>query len=201
MTTLTRRRLLMLSAAAIGSTAGTPVIARPQRYVLDTVGSQVGFRFRLLGVMQAGQMPVRQADITIDPDNLTASRVDVRLDAAAAETGLDYATSALKAPGVLDVAHYPEIRFQSTKVQLAPDGRLSGGASLRGLLSLRGVTRPITLQAGLFRMRGSAPDDFSRLSVVMTGALSRASFGATGYADLVADRVELDIIAAISARF
>ncbi|MCA0870074.1 YceI family protein [Seohaeicola saemankumensis] len=193
---ITRRNTLAILAALA---LPAPLAARPQRYVLDTEGSRVAFVFRLAGINHTGTMPVRAADITVDPANLAASRVDVRLDSAGARTGLDYATAALKGPGILDVANHPQIRFQSTRVRLGAAGRISDGARLEGLLTLRGITRPIRLEAALYRLPGSAPDDLSRLTVALKGQLSRASFGATGYADLVADTVALDILAKIRA--
>ena len=98
---------------------------------------------------------------------------------------------------MLGVDEFPRIRFKSRRVQLGPDGRISGGAKITGDLTLRDITRPITLDAALYRAPGSAVDDLERLSAQLTGSLSRAAFGATGYAQLVADTVTLDIRAKI----
>ncbi len=145
-------------------------------------------------------MPVQSAHINIDPQHLAASPVDVTLNVAGAETALFFATDALVSAQVLDAKRCPAIRFVSHAVTLARDGRLSGGASLQGLLTLRGVTRTITLNAILLRARESAVDDLSNLTVRLDGAVSRSAFGATGFPERVADIVTRDILAVIAAR-
>jgi polyisoprenoid-binding protein YceI len=173
------------------------LVASPTLYQLDSKASNVGFTFTLGGAQQSGTMPVSKAKILVDPENLGASRVDISLNVSGARTPLPFAKLALVGPDVLDVAHFPTIRFVSTKIQLAPDGRLSGGAKITGKLTMHGITRPVTFEAGLFRTRGSAADDLSELTVQLKGTVSRSAFGASGYNDLVADNVGLNIIAVI----
>lgn len=193
---LTRRSTLFALAALA---CPHQLQADPVRYKLDAAASTVGFNFTLNGIAQAGSMPVLRAEIVIDPDDLAASRVDVTVDVTRAQTPFIFATQALVGPDVLAAAQYPTIRFVSQKVQLAADGRLSGGARISGQLTIRGQTRTVTLKAGVFRPQGSAPDDLSRLQARLTGAISRAAFGATGYPGLVEDEVILDIYAVVHA--
>ena len=189
------RRLLLLSMTAWATAAR----ARPTKYVLDPAASRVGFTYQLSGALQTGEMPITRADLVIDPNNLGASTVDVIVNPAGARTGFFFATEALKSVTVLNTKSFPDIRFVSTAVRLAPSGRLSDGAALVGDLTVRDVTRSVTLNAALFRPPGSAPDDLSQLTIQLTGEISRSEFGATGYADIVADPVGLDIVAAIKA--
>lgn len=174
-------------------------VAEPVAYLLDKKASRVGFHFSLSGIPQTGSMPVDHAEITLDPENLAATTVDVTVLATKARTGLFFATEALIGPDVLDTKHYPTIHFVSDHIQLAQDGRLSGGARISGHLTMHGVTHPVTLNADLYRLPGSAPDDLSDLTVLLSGQVSRAAFGATGYADLVDDTIGLDITAVIHA--
>ncbi|AXI55597.1 Protein YceI (plasmid) [Pseudoseohaeicola sp. NH-UV-7] len=174
--------------------------AAPTRYALDQTVSQVGFIYVLNGAEQKGTMPVSQADLVIDPENLRDAKVDVQVSVEKARTGLIFATDALKAPSVLDAGQFPTIRFVATAIHLGADGRLSNGARIDGDITMRGVTRPASFQASLFRMQGSAPDDLSTLTIRLTGAVRRSDFGASGYADLVGDVVQLDIVARIQAQ-
>lgn len=192
------RRTLFVMLAGMALTARA-ADAAPIRYRLDTAASIVGFRYYLNGAEQRGSMPVQRADIVIDPEDLAGSRVDVSLRAAGARTGLFLGTQALTGRSVLDAARFPLIRFVSDRVRLAPDGRLSGGASIEGRLTVRDITLPVTLRADLYRARGSAPDDLSVLTVQLSGRLSRSAFGASGYPNLVDDMVEIDITAVIRA--
>ncbi|WP_044008330.1 YceI family protein [Leisingera methylohalidivorans] len=190
-----RRALTACLAASLLAAQRLPAAPLPYRLIPDA--TEVRFTFRLSGRPQHGRIPVRAARIRIDPQNLTRSQADITLDATRARTGLIFATEALKSPGVLDTARFPEIRFRSTRVRLGPDGRLSGGARIHGVLTLRGTTRPLTLHAALYRRPGTAADDLRELDVHLNGSLSRAAFGAAGYPDLVADRVTLAIRARI----
>jgi polyisoprenoid-binding protein YceI len=94
--------------------------------------------------------------------------------------------------GHLDAARPPEIVFQSTAVT-----RNGDGARIAGNITIRGVTRPITLDATIYRQAGTAAGDLSHLSVHLTGRVMRSAFGATGWADMVADEVRLDILARV----
>ena len=189
------RRLFLLCAASWV----TPALARPTRYELDAEASRVGFTYTLSGATQTGEMPITRADLVIDPNNLGASTADVIVNPARARTGFFFATEALKSDTVLATDLYPDIRFVSTAVELAPSGRLSDGAALIGDLTVRDVTRPVRLDAQLFRPPGTAPDDLSVLTIELSGSMSRSNFGATGYSELVADAVGIDIRAVIRA--
>lgn len=189
------RRLLILSMAAWAC----PAIARPTRYVLDPDRSRVGFTYRLSGALQQGEMPISRATLMVDPDNLSASTADVIVTPAGARTGFFFATEALKSASVLNTDAYPDIRFVSTAVRLAPSGRLSDGAALIGNLTVRDKTQQISLDTSLYRQPGTAPNDLRVLTVRLAGEISRSSFGATGYSDLVDDPVGLDIRATIRA--
>lgn len=194
MTHLTRRTLL---AGLATLPLIRPAHAGQSRYELVPDGTSVDFTFDLSGLAQSGTMPIQSADIRIDLSNLTNSRVSVTLNAAEARTRLPFARNAMLGAGVLDVARFPTIHFVSTRVQLGEGGRISRGAKITGDLTLRGVTKPIALQADLFRPSGSASENLDMLSIRLTGALNRHDFGASGYADLVQDIVGLDIRAEI----
>ena len=191
---ITRRIAFLFLAALALAPAAT---AGPVAYRLDRGASRVGFGFSINGLPQRGTMPIDSARITIDPANLSHSSVDVTVAVTGARTGLFLATEALKGEQVLDAARFAEIRFVSTAIRLAPDGRLSGGARIIGRLTMRGITRPVTLNASVYRPPGSAANDLSRLTIRLSGAISRAAFGASGYAGLVNDQVTLDITAVI----
>ena len=144
-------------------------------------------------------MPVERADITIDAQNLSASQIDVTVAAARAHTGLIFITQAMTGPDVLHTAQFPSIRFVSRRIILGTSGRISEGAQVTGDLTLRGVTRSVTLHAALYRQPGSAADDLSQLDVVLSSDLNRTEFGASGFPNLVAEIVTLDIRARITA--
>ena len=172
--------------------------ASQTKYQLNRTESNVGFQYSVNGSPQAGTMPVQQAEIVIDRNKLQRSSVAVTLDVTGARTPFLLATRALTGPEVLDAAQFPTIHFVSRSIQLSSEGKLSGGASVQGDLTLRGVTQAITLMADVFRAHGSSPDDLSNLTVRLRGSVNRSDFGASGYPDLVGDLVVLDLTAVIN---
>lgn len=174
--------------------------ADPTPYRLQADRSDVGFVYTLSGAQNRGSMPVRTARITIDFDQFSNSAVDVTLDVSRARTGLIFATEALKAASVLDARNHPTIRFQSTAIRANDPRNLSAGGKIDGNLTIRGITRPVTLNAALFRQQGTAEGDMSQLSFRISGAVQRSAFGATGYSDIVADSIQLDIAARVASQ-
>lgn len=179
---------ILAAALVSGGAAG----ARSLHYTLDPAKSVVGFEVHMGQTPLKGRMPVTRADLALDFDRAAASKVSVALDPAAAEMGLPFATEAMRGALVLDAARYPQIGFASTRVQAT-----KGGAWIDGLITIRGVTRPVRLLAQLYRPQGSPEGTRGDLTIRLTGSVSRAAFGATGYGDLVGDQVDLDILAHI----
>jgi polyisoprenoid-binding protein YceI len=171
-----------------------PALAEPVSYTLQAEKSVVGFETDFTGgIPIKGRMPVSSADLRIDFDRVAASRFDVTVSAADATTSNPLATEAMTGGKVLNVADFPTIHFVSKTIR--PDG---DGARVTGDMTIRGVTRPVTMTAQIYRQKGSAAGDRSNLSIVLTGAISRAAFGAAGFPDMVGDEVRLKILARIT---
>ncbi|MGV6805561.1 MAG: YceI family protein [Ruegeria sp.] len=168
-------------------------MAAPVPYNLEQQNTLIKFTFGLAGSAQTGTMPIQSAIVVVDPQKLRNSRVDVVLNVAKARTKLPFARGPMLSTSVLDAARFPTIRFVSTSVSLGAGGRISDGATITGNLTVRDVTRPIVLEAALYRPSGSAKDDLDHLSIHLTGALNRNDFGAVGYPDLVDETVGIDI--------
>jgi polyisoprenoid-binding protein YceI len=186
--TLIRTVLASLALASLPWAA----LAAPARYALDEQASTVGFETDFGPDRITGRMPVTRADLTLDFVKVANSHVDVTLDVSNAQASFPFAAQAMKGPKVLDARKYPEITFASTDV------RASGqGAKIQGNVTIRGVTRPVTLDAVIWRKQGSAEGDLSHLTVRLTGSVNRSDFGATGWNDMVGDQVRLDILARV----
>ena len=171
-----------------------PAFAEPVPYLLQPDRSTVAFEtdYGNQGLKIKGQMPVAAADLTLDLDRVAGSQVNVSVNAAKASTSNPLATEAMTGKSVLFTREFPTIRFESTRIRPAGDG-----AEISGNMTIRGVTRPVTLAARIYRQNGPAEGDLSNLSILLTGAVSRSAFGATGFADMVGDEVRLKILARI----
>ncbi|XDA96607.1 YceI family protein [Sulfitobacter sp. LCG007] len=196
---LSRRTLLSRTAALTLLTLADIAEAGPRRYVLVPSQSSIVFAFRLNGSPQTGTVPIVRAEFTVDTGNLAASSADVSADLRGAKTGFFFATEALKSPQVLDAGNHRLVRYVTQRINLGRSGQIFDGATVDGLLTMRGITRPLRLAAQLTRPPGTAETDLARLYIRLSGSLARSDFGASGYSDIVADRVDLDIRAAIAA--
>lgn len=184
-----RRALTAFVCLLMGA---APVAAKPLHYLLDPTQSDVGFSVSVGQSPLKGHMPVASADLILDFDKAAASRIRVTLSPGGAQMALPFATNAMKSPEVLDTGRFPAIRFESTRVRPT-----DAGADVEGRITIRDVTRPITLQARLFRPPGSPEGTREALTVKLSGVVNRSDFGASGFADMVGDRVELNISARI----
>jgi polyisoprenoid-binding protein YceI len=184
------RRSFLIFTAAIG--LAKPAIAAPRPYRLDRENSTVGFSYQLNGQRLNGRMPIKSASILMDVDRPSRSRVEAVLNVAKANAGPFYATSAMKSASVLDTDNYPEIRFVSKSIE---DKR--SGARVIGDVTIRDITQSIELSATLFRQRGTEVGDRRKLSFLMTGRINRHDFGASGFPNLVAPSIVLNILTRI----
>ena len=169
-----------------------PLGAVANPYVLQPEASTVGFETDFGPDKITGRMPVTQADLNLDFQNLAHCTVAVTLDVTGAEASFPFAAQAMKGPKVLDAKAFPTITFVSTSVRKDGDG-----AAVTGQITIRGVTRPAVLHAVFYRQQGTVAGDLRLLTIRLTGAVTRSAFGATGWADMVGDEVRLDIVARI----
>lgn len=166
--------------------------AAPVRYALEPEGSVVGFQTDFGPDRIEGQFPVSRADVVLDLAALSHSAVVVTMDVGRATASFPFAAEAMRGPKVLDAASFPEMAFRSTAIRAEGEG-----ARIEGLLTIRGVTRPVTLTARLYRQAGHEEGDHSHMTVLLSGHVLRSDFGATGWSDMVGDEVRLNIRARI----
>ena len=184
--------LLLLVAVLV---APVPLLAAVINYALDPAASTVAFETDFGPDTITGTIPLEKADLALDFDDVRNCTVSVELDVTGAEASFPFAAQALKGPKVLDAKAHPKMTFDSTSVARAGDA-----ADVTGNLTLRGVTKAVTLRTEIFRPKGSAADDNSRLTVKLTGSVNRSDFGANGWSDMVGDEVRIIITARIDAK-
>jgi polyisoprenoid-binding protein YceI len=187
------RRPAVLTLIAL--LAAAPSSAAVVDYKLDPSASTVAFETDFGPDLITGSIPLERADLSLDFDNVKNCTIAVELDVSGAKASFPFAAQALKGPKVLDAKSHPRMTFESTSVKGAGEA-----ADVTGNLTIRGVTKRVTLKAQLFRPKGSAADDFSQLTVRLTGRVNRSDFGATGWSDMVGDEVRIIITARIDAK-
>lgn len=187
----------MVRLAAIALAVLLPALPAPAAtvaYHLDPAASTVAFETDFGPDLITGSIPLEKADLRLDFDNLANCTVEVALDVTGAKASFPFAAQALKGPKVLDAKDFPRMTFESTSVKRAGEA-----ADITGNITIRGVTRTVTLRAQIFRPQGSAATELDHLTVKLSGQVNRSDFGATGWSDMVGDQVRIIITARIDA--
>lgn len=186
-----RLALAVLLALGLASAPQAGTVA----YRMDPANSTVAFETDFGPDKITGLIPLEKADLRLDFANVTNCSVQVALDVTGAQASFPFAAQALKGPKVLAAKDHPRMTFESTSVKGAGEA-----AEVTGNLTIRGVTKVVTLKAQLFRPKGSAASDLDHLTVKLSGKVNRSDFGATGWSDMVGDEVRILITARIDAQ-
>jgi polyisoprenoid-binding protein YceI len=137
-----------------------------------------------------------------DPENPRTARVEVTIDARKLWSGEPDRDAKLKSADFLDVANHPTITFRSNRVELCG----ADEARLHGELTIRGVTKPVTLDVRYLGQwstpwweDGVDKGPKTRAGFVATTRINRLDFGArwNGILDrggvVVSDDVDITI--------
>lgn len=141
----------------------------PGSWGLDAGRSTMGFEVRHLKLMHVrGRFHEVAADISRDEHAVVS--IDGSVSAASIDTGDARRDARLRAEDFFDVEHHPTISFTGVSSPVA-----AGSAfTVRGTLTIRGVSRPLVLGAEPSR----APDDGDGdWRIRAYGVVSRRDFG------------------------
>jgi len=155
-----RSSLLLMCALGFGQ-GGAPGAPRP--YTLDPSASQIAVHVGKAGLLRfAGHeqdviVGSFRGTVTVDPERIERSAVDVTIDAASlridakGKPAKDVAEVQATMLGAkcLDVARYPSIRFVSKSVSAGRGDAGGRDLAIRGDVTLHGVTREITISVRL----------------------------------------------------
>ena len=144
-------------------------------WTLDAAHSSVTFSTKHMMVTTVrGSMQIRDFDLSLDLDNPEASNVRVRLDAASIDTGQEARDQHLRSDDFLKTDEFPTIDFVSTKIVRRDDD----SAQLHGDLTIRGVTRPVVLDAEFAGIVPN-PQGGKRAAFSASTKINREDFGLT----------------------
>jgi len=136
------KRIAMIAALA----CSLPAVAAVETYTIDSRHTFPSFEVLHLGMsLQRGRFNKTTGKITVDTAARTGS-VDVAIDATSVNTGVDKLEEHLRAEDFLHTSQFPTITFKGSNMTF--DGEKL--KSVAGELTMRGVTRPVTLTATHF---------------------------------------------------
>lgn len=166
-----------------------------EKWEIDSSHSGIHFSVRHLVIAKVrGQFARWSGTITAQAGDPSSGSVSVVIDTSSIDTGVADRDAHLKSADFLDVAQFPEITFNSTRVEKAKDRELK----IVGQLSIRGISREVVLVA---EYAGSAKDPWGneRAGFAAKTAIDRKEFGLTwnqaleAGGVLVGERIDIEL--------
>ncbi|MBI5507684.1 MAG: polyisoprenoid-binding protein [Deltaproteobacteria bacterium] len=188
-----------VSVAAVVLVA--PALAFAATYDLDPVHTTVSFSVRHMMVTNVrGEFQKVSGTIEYDAKNPQKSVIKVAIDPATISTRDEKRDAHLKSPDFFDVAKFPTMTFESTKVEAAAKGKLK----VTGKLTMRGITKEIVLDVDGPSAELKDPWGNIKIGASATATVNRKDWGVSWNATLDAGgvvvgdevKIQLDIEAA-----
>jgi polyisoprenoid-binding protein YceI len=140
---------------------------------IDPVHSSIGFGVKHFGVSTfRGSFKAAAGTLVTEDGALRSVEGTVLVENLVTEE--PQLTGHLASEDFFDAANHPEITFRSTSIETLAADKLR----ISGDLTIRGVTRPIELDA---EIEGAGEDPYgnTRLGITATGAVDRGDWGIT----------------------
>ena len=168
---------IILAAVLVMMAASASAQPVPGKYSLDKDLTHVGFHVGYFLVLRVtGRFDDFGGAFVIDRAHPENNRANIVIQTASVDTGVESRNRHIRGPGFFNATQYPDMTFTSDNIELGPDNM----GEIRGSLTLRGVTKPVTLHlvripaANGARSGSGFADGF-----VVTGKIDRSDFGMT----------------------
>jgi polyisoprenoid-binding protein YceI len=175
-------------AVGLATILAVSAFAATTTWQLDPMHTNAQFTVRHLGISNVqGEFTKISGTVMLDDQDVSKSSVSVTIDATSIDTRVSRRDDDLKSEHFLNVAQFPTITFQSTKVAKSGDGlKVTGNLTIRGVtkevtLDVTGPTAPVKAMGGL--RRGAAA----------TVKINRQDFGVSADPGMVGDDVTIQI--------
>lgn len=138
---------------------------------LDPVHTHIGFVARHLMVSKVRGRFTKFEGQIVTAENPLDSSATATIDLSSVDTGNETRDNDLRSENFFDVASHPTMTFRSTGIR-----REGGEFTVDGELTVRGTTRPVSLQV---EVNGFGPDPYggTRAGFSARGEINRTDFG------------------------
>ena len=152
----------------------TVAVKTRSTWTIDPAHTSVEFAVRHLMISTVrGRFAELGGNAELDDERPELSTVDLTINAASIDTRQADRDAHLRSADFFDVEHFPTMRFTSTRIE-----RASEGYRVEGDLTIRGVTRQVTLSVN---EEGRTRDPWGnvRVGYSVTAKINRRDFGLT----------------------
>ncbi|MDO9225796.1 MAG: YceI family protein [Pseudomonadota bacterium] len=167
--------LATFAAATLAISAGA--WAEAETFSIDNTHSFANWELRHIVARTSGTFYDIKGKVVLDTSNIANSSVDATISLYSLNSSHLRRDMHVLADEFLDARNYPEMKFVSTSV--APYSADKG--TMRGQLTLHGVTKPVTLDYQILGI-GADPWGGIRSGFKATTRINRADYGITKFA-------------------
>lgn len=182
----------VLAACLLAAAWARPAEAAPARFRVDPEHTSVAFLVSHIGYHNLlGQFLKVEGAYVFDEEARTLSDLKVTVDAGSVFSNHQKRDEHVRGPDFLDAAAHPAITFVGTRAE--PTGPDTG--KVTGDLTIRGVTRPVTLDVKLNKIGLYPYIDNYVVGISARATIKRSEWGMTYGVEngLVGDEVEIII--------
>ena len=184
-------RLTVCILVALLSSGSTQAFAASGSYTLDPAHTYLHFSVSHLGFSTLyGRFDKTSGKFSLDLKAKIAA-AEVKIDATSISTGMQKRDEHLLSPDFFNAVEYPVITFKSTTVKF--NGEVP--ASIKGDLTLLGVTRPVSLNVTAFKCGVNPINQKKLCGLDATGKIKRSDFGMKYALPNIGDDIKLIISA------
>jgi polyisoprenoid-binding protein YceI len=143
------------------------------KWILDSTHSELGFKIKHLMITNvSGSFKNFTAEVTSEGTNFSTAQINLSAEMASITTNNEQRDAHLLNSDFFDVEQYPEMNFQSTKIEKKD----SDTFTLYGELTMKAVTKPVKLS---LEYTGVTKDPWGgeRAGFVVTGKINRNDWG------------------------
>ncbi|HEY6452351.1 MAG TPA: YceI family protein [Steroidobacteraceae bacterium] len=181
-----------LAALGLAVAASGAAVAAPIAFVPNPNHTFVRFSYDHFGFSrQQSRFDKITGTVTLDPVARTGA-VDLLIDTKSIDTGSALFNEHIQKPEFLDTGQYPTATFKSTAVKFKGDAPVT----IIGNLTLKGITRPLTIHVTSFKHALNTLRQDS-IGANATAIIKRSDYQMAKYVPLVSD--DLDVSIAIEA--
>src|SRR5438309_5755838 len=160
-----------------------------ESFRVDRLHTAATFSVSHLGLsLQRGSFGKTTGTVMLDRAAKTGS-IDLAIDAASVTSGSTSRETMLKGEDYFNVAQFPSITFKSTKLKFDGDRVVSAD----GELTIRGVTKPVTLTVADFKCAVHPATKKPACGAEVTASVKRSEFGMTKNQASTSDDVTIAI--------
>lgn len=153
-----------------------PGLAHADTWTIDGAHSHVGFKVRHMMVSWTrGSFGTAEGTVDIDGTDLKTLKVEATIDVASVDTANEKRDAHLRNEDFFDVANHPSMTFKSTAVKPKKDG----GFVLVGDLTIKGVTKSVSLDSDGFQPPQQDPWGNTKSGISASTTIDRKDWGLT----------------------